>query len=526
VTSNGDPSWRGRRHGEQRVSTSSLADLARAGFEIARQPLMTVDFEIHHIANREGYLRELITDSDETTFLETLSSAANGVGAVIGTRTRGAQGSLYVASQQHGRHRFIEPEVEDGRWLFRQTAWPNPTFNYETARTYEALIAIDADADAMSNWHAQAIKEVTGEIAGVAAAVTTAPLLTLLSPAQLPPKAASHHNNLRYRREAVPPSSSSIAVRFSIALHEASAQQFFALSDRFRELCTERGYGLWLADSRPGHRAGNWFEVCKPVRRPSSGHSVPSPPVTCVGPARIGSTYTILSLLRHYPQVGVVSCCNSILDDLAFIHLQLSIEDVSAEQVNAVVAGARTLPNRPRDFLEKLFERLELRVGDDPQAHDELIGRASDYQTFAGPAFDYRPPSTTEWLGIWFSWQIARKEDGLSAPLECLYRALDRVAPNVAPRGQPAIPLSAVANVEYLMCRATERSVVQGVGKFSVPADVVRLFNGTDTEAPASRLCVAIEETWKVQVDEFPVVGLSELTVAWRESWLGHWTYS
>ena len=60
-------------------------NLARAGFEIARQPVTKVDFEVHHAMARHGYLRELVSaDSDSAVFLETLCSATNGAGARVG----------------------------------------------------------------------------------------------------------------------------------------------------------------------------------------------------------------------------------------------------------------------------------------------------------------------------------------------------------------------------------------------------------------------------------------------------------
>lgn len=36
----------------------------------------------------------------------------------------------------------------------------------------------------------------------------------------------------------------------------------------------------------------------------------------------------------------------------------------------------------------------------------------------------------------------------------------------------------------------------------------------------------SLEEAWKAQVERSGMDGVGELTVAWRESWLGHWTYT
>jgi hypothetical protein len=48
---------------------------------------MQVAFEIHHLADRPGQLADIVArDPDGSGFAETLSSSANGVGLVIGTR--------------------------------------------------------------------------------------------------------------------------------------------------------------------------------------------------------------------------------------------------------------------------------------------------------------------------------------------------------------------------------------------------------------------------------------------------------
>lgn len=542
----------GNGHRPRHPSTRDLADLARAGFEIARQTLMTVDFEIHHLTDRPADLAALLPQPPEDpeapvngsaawqpNFLETMTSSANGVGVVIGTRTRGLRERIDTAGLRDGRSNVVVPTVSAGRWVFRQSASPNPTFIYESAQTYEGLIAVDPDATELQNWHGIALRDLTSELCEVAASVAQAPLLSLQSPAQLPPATRTRDHDLRTRKEALPPAPSSIAVRFSIALQEANAELFFTLSDRIRLLCEENGYGLWLADSRPGHRSGNWFEVCKPDdpgrhhRGDERGTAAVTTcvPITCVGPARVGSTYAIVSFLRRYPQVGLASCADCTLDDLALVHLQVALQGVPVERLNKIVANmsrsrSPSVSTRPREALEELFRRLDVPSVAPLGGHDDLASRAGDYQTFIGPAFDYRPRRSANRLPVWISWQIARKDDGLAAPLSCLYRALDHVVPNACPDDWNPVPLSTVTDVEYLICRATEQSVLRGKGKLSVPMDVLDRFEGTDIEAPASKFCLRLEEDWKMQMDLAEVTGVGELTVAWREYWLGHWTYT
>ncbi|MGH3621209.1 MAG: hypothetical protein ACRDQ5_05380, partial [Sciscionella sp.] len=367
-----------------RTSAGSLADLARAGFEITRQRLTTVDFEVHHVAARNGYLRGLVSsgisplDKDnvrppgEPVFLETLSSAANGGGVAIGTHTRGAPESLTTVELRGERNRVAHPDETPDGWIFHDTAWPNPTFIYESARTFDGLIEINSAAVELRNWHGAVVRDLMKEISEVATNLAGAPLLTLQCPAQLPPVVKTRNHDLSTRKETPSPCSS-LAIRFSIALQDASAERQIALGNRIREICDEYGFSLWIGDSRPGHRPGNWFEVCRTESGPpAEDDRCPEPdrpvrtclPVTCAGPARVGSTHEIMSLLQRYPAVGVLACSGTILNDLSFVHLQLSIQDVDASRLNRILdklLGSSAVRTRPSELLGELFSRLGLR---------------------------------------------------------------------------------------------------------------------------------------------------------------------
>jgi hypothetical protein len=524
----------------QRVSVRNVADLARAGFEITRQPVTKVDFEVHHAPARYGYLRELVAPGpDRAVFLETLCSATNGAGVVIGTRTRKPLDGTEVIERFDGQQPAERPQETGGAWVFHQTTSPNPTFIYESAQTFEGLISIDPASREVCEWHGLAIRDLAKEIAGAAAKLIDAPLLSLQCPAQLPTIVKTRNHDLRTRKE-VASRCSSPAMRFAIALRDTSVNTRFELADRVRELCEKHGYSLWLADTRPGHRQGNWFEVYhadggfSPLyngdlrSRQRIGTCLP---VTFAGPARIGSTHAIIAFLQRYPQVGVVGCAGTTLSDVAFVHLQLSIQGVAADRLNRILGkllGESSTPARPRKLLRELFKRLGLPPDPDgPQP--STVDPTGDYQTFAGPAFAYHPFQMPDCIAVWVSWEIAHQQEGLAAPLECLYRALAQVAPKVPmPGNAPGTDVSAgdLATVEYLICRATEQSVIRGKAKLAVPKQVLRQFSSGGVEQPASKLCAALEEAWKAHVDQSGADGVSELTVAWRESWLGHWTDS
>lgn len=453
---------------------------------------------------------------------------------MIGTRTRKPVDGAETVEADDGPQRAEPPQPTDDGWIFRQAAWPNPTFIYESAQTFEGLIGIDPGAREVGDWHGLAIRDLTKEIAE-AANLGGAPLLTLQCPAQLPIIVKTRNHDLRTRKEIAAPCAS-LAVRFSIALRDTSVAKRFELSDRIHELCEKHGFSFWIADTRPAHRPGNWFEVCHADGQfsPLYNGDIRSRqristclPVTFAGPARIGSTHAIVSFLQRYPQVGVVGCSGSTLADLAFVHLQLSVQGVAAERLNRILGkllGEQSTPARPRKLLRELFNRLGLKpdpVESGPSAPDPAI----DYQSFAGPAFAYRPHLMPDSLAVWISWEIARQDRSLDAPLDCLYRAMAKVVPRLSGEQEPR-SLGDVATVEYLICRATEQSVVRGKAKLAVPRTVLRWFSTGGAEPAASKLCVSLEEAWKSEVEQSAVDGVSELTVAWRESWLGHWTYS
>ncbi|HET6499531.1 MAG TPA: hypothetical protein VFG87_02100 [Amycolatopsis sp.] len=474
------------------------------------------------------------------SFLETLCSAAGGAGVAIGTKTRhggpatppGAERTDGSLDRPDGQQVAEPPRPAPEGWVFRQTAWPNPTFIYESAETFEGLIAIDPQAREVREWHGLAVRDVMKEIGETAATVARAPLLTLQCPAQLPTIVKTRNHDLSTRKEIASPCSS-LAVRFAIALRDPSAAMRFQLADRVHRLCQKHGFGFWIADTRPGHRPGNWFEICHADGGRSGLYNgdVKSRqrvgtclPVTFAGPARIEPAFSIVSFLQRYPQVGVVGCAGTSLADVAFVHLLLSVQGVGVDRLNRILRkllDERTTSARPRKLLQQLFTRLGLKP--DPVEGDGEPDPASDYQTFAGPALLCRPWPAPDSLAVWVSWEIARQDDGVVAPLDCLYRALGQVAPKVA-EGTPR--LNEVSTVEYLICRATEQSVIRGKAKFAVPKSILRHFSAGSAEPAAAQLCVSLEDAWKAQLESSGVDGVSEVTVAWRESWLGHRTHS
>jgi hypothetical protein len=321
-----------------KVSARALADLARAGYSAMRQSNRTVNFEVHHIIDRPGYLFDLVGGGGADEFVETLCSAANGVGLVIRTRL-GAPVRTALPAQPS---LSTEPVIDnwDGT-VFCGTARPNLTFLYDPHHALEGFVLIEDEPRKYLFRHGLALLDALKRVSELAVGVARAPIFFLQCPAQPPT-----HNPLSDQggplggeqdlvaRAEQPPRSSAFGLRFAIALEDESADPAFQLAGQLSEYCSARGLGLWLRDTRPGHRTGNWFLICRHDRqlaRRSYPHTADDGrpnnavegclPVTFVGPARTGSTRAIVSYLREALGIGILACSATILDDLAFIEV-------------------------------------------------------------------------------------------------------------------------------------------------------------------------------------------------------------
>jgi hypothetical protein len=530
-------------------STRDLADLARAGYEILRKPDPRVDFVVHHTLDRPGYLRDAVFGRrnpmfddraypEEPSIIEAMASAANGVGLVLSTN---AGASAHEPIGQYRQDRFAATVIVDEatRRVFRGSATPNPNFLYESARTYEGIISVDTAPRSIKFYQSLAVRDLIEEISRVAAVVANAPLLFLQAPAQLPTQSFIG-DDVRSVKITPPKRSSALAVRFGMALDDSDSKLRFELSDVLRRYCYERGFGLWLADSRVGYRSGNWFQICQPADEPSRrdrrelAASVDSRPVeTClpitfIGPARTGSTYAIVSFLRQFKDIGIISCANVAIDDLAFIHLQLSftgIRHTALREMNSRIAGQSTWWGDPAGALVYVHEKLSGSGGESPSyvREGDLSKHAGDYLALVGPMLGCAVPDQQKRITVWVSWQTEGTVDDLSMPLKELFTAFSQIGFGPIVRSDDN-PQTNIPNLEYLICRNVGDGILRGRGKLSVPeADMVSLVGGTDIESSAVRLCVAIERAWKAALVSQRARGTSELTVAWREWWLGHW---
>jgi len=203
-------------------STRGLADLARAGYAIMQQPFTQLEFEVHHLADRPGYLHDNMPIESEAVLpeqnvgtasmaVETLVSAANGVGLVIRTNSDANVRNSHRIRQDDSAASLIIDEPT--RRVFSGSALPNPIFRLESALPYEGIISVEPSPRGIKFYHSIAVRDLVREISRIAAQVARTPLLYIQSPAQLPAQSYIGQD-VRDSRVTGVRRSSSLAVRF------------------------------------------------------------------------------------------------------------------------------------------------------------------------------------------------------------------------------------------------------------------------------------------------------------------------
>ena len=523
-----------------------------------QQPFMHIDFEVHHTADRSSYLHDTLHSDRRQVFpeevvgnsavmvsetlasavmvSETLASAANGVGLVIRTNAdTDVPGSRRV---RLGRPAATVIVDDPTRKIFSGSGLPNPTFLFESAATYEGIVSVESTPHSVKFYQSVALRDLIREISRIAAKVAHMPLLYLQAPAQLPAQSFVSQD-VRNSRVTAVRRSSSLALRFAIAMERPSASLRLELTEILTRYCTARGFGLWLADTRVGYRSGNWFQIClhaedrsrRDQRELSASVDTRAVevclPITFIGPARRGSTHAIVSFLCQFANMGIISCATITLHDLEFIHLQLSVSGIkrsALREINSHFTEQSCWRSNPSDALMYIHDAVAA-APEESSSHmlaGELSQYAGDYQTLVGPALDCTVPDRRKRIAVWFSWQMEGTGEDLAIPLVELFKCFSEVGLGPSVSGESTG--TEVPNLEYLACRDVGNWILRGRGKLSIrEVDMLELFRGMDLESAAARLCVSIENAWKASLRRRGAHGVSELTVAWREWWLGHW---
>jgi hypothetical protein len=497
-----------------------------------------VNFHVHHVRDRPGYLKSRLAERSALLrhSSEVLISNLNGVVLAAGSNRGALAQEMRVRQQGSSTPVRAKIDVELDRLEVVGAAMPNPSFIYESAARFEALIALEVEDRVLRQFHARALLRLLAEIAQCARYEGSAPIMSMQCPVQLPPE----RSNVATVEEQTDiwNAPNVIAVRVVFALQNPTSQRRMKMARRLANYCSDRGYGLWLGDLRPGHAQGNWFQVQKHDRlarkryterqtalRRSDVKVDKVMPITLVGPARVGSTDAILSVLRRCPGLGVAGCAITALDDVAFVHLQLTSDEISDPTVrlgdpNRYQGGVFDRLRRVVDAMGEDLRDVDAPDGDpeDPKAtpHSRLVERAGDYQIFAGPVFDIETPGGRHRRPLWFSWRQSGPEGGWLLPFTALQAALEDCG---LWQGAESA-LANCANFEYMVCRGLDGSTYTVKGKLTVPDSLIPESNAV-VEYGATKLCVGVETAWRARLDERRVSGLHWLSFAWRENFLG-----
>jgi hypothetical protein len=396
----------------------------------------------------------------------------------------------------------------------------------------DGVISIEDEPKRMLTRHGLAVLDTLVHIAETALHAGEAPVLTLQCPAQLPPT-NSFRDGVGGRVSEVA-RSSSMAIRFSLALERPSADVRLQIADRLARHCEDHGLGLWLSDTRPGLPDGQLVPgaparpVDRPERLPAGGRApagqqrrrgLPAGDLRRARPARGDARHPVLP--RAVPAVGVLACSMTVLDELTFLHVQLAVDGASRGRlasVNRALADLRTRSGDPAAVLTTLVQLLlpDRPVEPPNEAQVErLLARAGDYQTVLGPALPVVPDTAVRRVPIWVGWQMRKSEAGLRAPLLALHQALDLlglVDGDVDRRLRP--------NIEYLICRQQGAALLRGKGKLAVARSLVEQRFPSDGQGTA-RLAAELREAWTARLRACGDDRFGEISVSSREFLLG-----
>lgn len=516
------------------ASARDLADLAVGGYATLHQPRMQVAFEVHHLADRPGYLVDYLSRPLESGFHqpghglgEAMLSNAYRLGFLAATRPKKrASDNPYYGGDGVLSH----PEAT----VFHGGALPNPSFAYESGQRYDIVVSIDPTAHKITHWHSQVICHLVNDLTNISAAYS-APIVSLQSPTQVP---FSDTMGLASPKEhaQLPARATSVAVRFTISVPFLGSGETLQLTEHLAEYCYDRGFGLWLADSHQS--AGCWRMVTQSDQerrqaqaitfRANRGNVHWALPLTLVGPSRMKAGHAVMSVLSAYPDIGVVGCSIASLNDLAFIHLRLSsttAPDSVMREINCELDPLAVSGQSLEETLLKIVRVLSPDNAVDHQRYAALSSEAGDYQCLIGPSRRLVIPENR--LGIWFSWRIQEGVVSQAVPLLALYQGLadisllTRESEDTYYRWRRESP-----NIEYLLFHSTEDSIQHAVGILSItqPAGWTAFKSEEDVAYSVRSICIRLEQAWSARIATDVDQGVREVAVATEERTLGDWT--
>lgn len=391
---------------------------------------------------------------------------------------------------------------------------PQPRFLYEHREVLEGIVTIQPEAHHFPDVRTtRAIAQVAHEIAATAREFKN-PLLMLHAPNETPPARGTYQSSIF---ERAPMSGRSVAsnIRFAIALGDSSSAGRLEIVRSIVDYLVPRGLGLWIGDSRPGYRSGNWFNVCphnsadagnflrqlrsddEEVRNSNSRNFML--PVTVFGPARIGTSAAVMDTLAGESTGGLYAVSITALNDLAVIHMQLPIyqnetNDADLEELTAASSHGEA-PILPLvDFGPRLMPHLSQRPRSknfDVVAAVRKLGPAHDYQVAVGPR-QVLMPHRTKMMHVWGSWHISGSLPALSSLLHGLTEAM--IALELTNEG------SSAPCVEYVIARDKADAGKRGRVKIGIDPRHLSRWDDSEHGSQSAALCQDLETKWRTLV--------------------------
>jgi predicted amino acid-binding ACT domain protein len=394
----------------------------------------------------------------------------------------------------------LTPRPCPGGYAFEGVASLNPRFLYDSSRDHEFLLSVDENVWTPDCTDALLMTEVFAKVADAAADGAKAPILMLQSPV------APFRTALAHRSGEPPKISRGAAVRLSVGVDSDKSDARLELIAKVAGVAQEYGLRLHLADRRVGRVRGEWKEAVAAVaevyqekrrlaRLPDvqPRHALL---VTLVGPARVGSSASILKALADR-RVGVLAVTVASLQELAFINLVVPLPP--SDDGAPLTEDQRLLP--ASDGIEWLASRY----GVDMESTD--LPRAADYQMCSTGPFAWSADGAFENRPLWLRWESPVGED-------TSLRVIDDVI-------EELLRAEIVEHAQLDYCR----SRMTGNGRLCSAKVSVRLSADIDSDDLPDRLSVLCRSTqanveWNLMRRD-PTLHTVRLKVAWRERWLG-----
>jgi hypothetical protein len=300
-------------------------------------------------------------------------------------------------------------------------------------------------------------------------------------------------------------------LRFGVAFPRYDQSSRLRFGARLVEACLAAGYGLWQhGRARAAGEDDYWQHVVPPPADIGGAGSAyeagvggQGVAITCIGPARPGTTGAILQILeRAHAPVGAIG--ETTLDDIAFVNL--------VTQTSASAGDVDALPVEASAAIGRALGLKEWPVNSLLEDHRAVVSLRPDRSL------------PRELYALWVSWSVPGGRAALQLTVRTLRDAL--VTTSDRYRDRRSDVRRGHLNIEYLVCREVSVDSLRGRMKVAIDLDALDLGGrGREgvSESALGRFCSDVERQWRAELTFALGSPHVDLDVVWRESWVGRW---